>query len=310
MTPSRQLFSIRDLENLSGIKAHTIRTWEKRYDILSPGRDHNNVRMYTIENLRELMNIRLLHHHGYKISKIAQYPPERIRLMIQQITTEKSINSHAVNDFKLAMLNFDQALFLQTYETLATLRSFRDIYHDAFLPLYHEVGLLWQLGTISPVHEHFLCQLIRQKIAVNTAALQVKPAAQTDRIYVLFLPQGETHEMTLLYLQYEILFHSARTIYLGANVDMKDLKAITHFHRNITFVSYFTVEPQPGRLADYLTRFSEEVLAGSDSRLWFSGRAARHFTPSPRHPDAVHFDSLQAFSEQLAATTQIAGREQ
>ena len=107
----KNTFSIKDLENLSGIKAHTIRIWEKRYNILEPMRTETNIRLYDLENLQKLLNITLLHDHGYKISKISKFPKDKIPALVNEIVTEKSAKSHALSSFKMAMMNFDQTLF-------------------------------------------------------------------------------------------------------------------------------------------------------------------------------------------------------
>ena len=156
MNNIKNTFSIKDLENLSGIKAHTIRIWEKRYNILSPMRTDTNIRHYDLQSLQKLLNICLLNDYGYKISKIAQFPQEKIPKMVQEIVSEKSAKSHAINSFKMAMVNFDQALFLKTYDELLSEKSFKEIFYEVFIPLITEIGLLWQSETISPSHEHFI----------------------------------------------------------------------------------------------------------------------------------------------------------
>ena len=128
MNNSKNVFSIKDLENLSGIKAHTIRIWEKRYAVLEPMRTDNNVRYYDLPNVQKLLNITLLHNHGYKISQISKYPPEKIPQLVQEIITNKNFKGHTINAFKIAMLNFDQNLFVATYEELLGKKYFREIF--------------------------------------------------------------------------------------------------------------------------------------------------------------------------------------
>ena len=159
-------FSIRDMENLSGIKAHTIRIWEKRYNLFSPERTDTNIRTYSLESLQKLLNVTLLYNNGYKISKIAKLGEDNIPVLVNEIIAEKSEKSHALNSFKLAMLNFDQALFLNTYNELKEDKSFTQIFNDVFLPLLNELGLLWQTNTISPAHEHFISNLIKQLLVL------------------------------------------------------------------------------------------------------------------------------------------------
>ena len=210
----KNTFSIKDLENLSGIKAHTIRIWEKRYNILEPMRTETNIRLYDLENLQKLLNITLLHNHGYKISKISKFPKDKIPALVNEIVTEKSAKSHALSSFKMAMMNFDQTLFFKTYNELLSEKSFREIFYEVFIPLIQEIGLLWQTDTITPAHEHFISYLIKQKVLINTEELQIKEPTKNDKVFVLYLPLNEIHELGLMYLNYEILLKGYQTIYL------------------------------------------------------------------------------------------------
>lgn len=191
----KTVFSIKDLENLSGIKAHTIRIWEKRYDILRPMRSDTNIRNYDLENLQKLLNVVLLNSYGYKISRIAEHSSEKIELLVREIISEKSVKNHAINAFKMAMINFDQALFFNTYNSLLSEKSFRDVFYEVVIPLMNEIGLLWQAGTITPAQEHFISFLIKQKLLLNTEKLQILEPTRTDKVFVLYLPENEIHEL-------------------------------------------------------------------------------------------------------------------
>ena len=135
MNNIKTTFSIKDLENLSGIKAHTIRIWEKRYNILEPLRTDTNIRLYDLSSLQKLLNVTLLNDYGYKISKIATFPPEKIPSLVKEIIQEKNSKNHAISAFKIAMMNFDQELFLNTYNWLASEKSFRELFFVFFIPL-------------------------------------------------------------------------------------------------------------------------------------------------------------------------------
>lgn len=267
----KSVFSIKDLENLSGIKAHTIRIWEKRYGILEPMRSSTNIRNYDTHNLQKLLNIVLLHNYGYKISRIAEYSTEKIELLVREIISEKSSKNHAINAFKMAMMNFDQVLFFKTYSNLLSEKSFREIFYEVMIPLMNEIGLLWQSGTITPAQEHFISSLIKQKLLVNTEKIQVLEPTRTDKVFVLFLPENEIHELGLMYLNYEILLHGYKTIYLGESVPMESLKDLKKYFDNIVYVSYLTVQPTKDVINDYLQRIATEIME-ADSQVWFLGR--------------------------------------
>jgi len=161
-------FSIKDLENLSGIKAHTIRIWEKRYNLFQPNRTDTNIRYYSLASLQKLLNISYLNRNGYKVSKIAKLKTEEIPALVKEIAQENDANNHSVNLFKMAMLNFDQTLFYNTFNDLEKENSFHDIFYNTLVPLLDEIGLLWQTDTITPAHEHFIVELIKQKILIYT----------------------------------------------------------------------------------------------------------------------------------------------
>ncbi|RKT00197.1 MerR family transcriptional regulator [Flavobacterium sp. 123] len=271
MNNIKSVFSIKDLENLSGIKAHTIRIWEKRYDILQPMRTETNIRLYDLASLQKLLNITLLHDYGYKISKIATYPQEKIPSLVREIISNKTAKNHAISDLKMAMMNFDQDLFFATYNWLMSEKSFKEIFHQVFIPLMNELGLLWQSDTITPAHEHFITYLIKQKLLVNTEKLQVLKQTKTDKVFVLSLPMNEIHELGLMYLHYEILLNGYKSIYLGESMPIENLKDLKKHFNSIVFISYLTVQPERDNLDDYIQKMSEE-LEDEETQLWYLGR--------------------------------------
>lgn len=267
----KSVFSIKDLENLSGIKAHTIRIWEKRYDILQPMRTDTNIRLYDLASLQKLLNITLLHDYGYKISKIATYPQEKIPSLVREIISTKNAKNHAVSAFKMAMMNFDQELFFNTYNWLIAEKSFKEIFFQVFIPLMDELGLLWQSDTITPAHEHFISYLIKQKLLVNTEKLQVLKQTKFDKVFVLSLPLNEIHELGLMYLNYEILLNGYKTIYLGESMPIENLKDLKKHFNTVVFVSYLTVQPERDSINEYVAKMTNE-LVDSNTELWFTGR--------------------------------------
>lgn len=273
MNNIKTVFSIKDLENLSGIKAHTIRIWEKRYQILEPMRTDTNIRLYDLSSLQKLLNISFLHEYGYKISKIASYSETEIPELVRQIVSAKNAKNHALNAFKMAMINFDQQLFFNTYDWLASEKTFQEIFQQVFLPLLDEIGLLWQTDTISPAHEHFISYLIRQKIILNSEKLQVLNPAKTHKVFVLSLPLNEIHELGLMYLHYEILLAGYQSIYLGESMPVCYLKDLKKHFDTIIYVSCFTVKPDRDEINSYVQEMADELLDDS-TELWFTGRLA------------------------------------
>lgn len=298
MNNIKNTFSIKDLENLSGIKAHTIRIWEKRYNILEPNRTDTNIRLYDTANLQKLLNVTLLTNHGYKISKISQYPPEKIPMLVREIVSEKTVKTHAISDFKMAMMHFDQTLFFATYDNLLSEKSFREIFYEVFLPLIEEIGILWQTDTITPAHEHFISNLIKQKLLINIATLQIQEPKIKDKVFVLFLPMHEIHDLGLMYINYEILLHGYQTVFLGESLPIENLMDMNKYFDNITYISYFTVEPNHSDINNYIKEIKEKVLK-DDSNIWIGGRLTVHIHPAILDSKVQVFSSINELTKQL-----------
>lgn len=298
MNNIKSIFSIKDLENLSGIKAHTIRIWEKRYNVLEPMRTDTNIRYYDLASLQKLLNITLLHNHGYKISKISKFSVDKIPAMVKEIINEKSVKHHAINAFKLAMMNFDQAMFFRTYDSLLHNKSFKDVFFDVFVPLLQEIGILWQTDTITPAHEHFITYLIKQKILVQTEKIQINDPIYNDKVFVLYLPLNEIHELGLMYLNYEIISNGYRTIFLGESVPTDSLKNILTYFDNPVFLTYMTVEPDKENINEYLKEVHNQVLSIRDSKLWAVGKNTE-FINKDLHPNVIVFNSISEIVNNL-----------
>ena len=272
MNNIKSSFSIKDLENLTGIKAHTIRIWEKRYNLLKPKRTETNIRYYDLASFQKLLNISYLNDNGYKISKIATIENLEIPNLVREIATKVNVESHAINSFKLAMLNFDQALFYKTYESLMNDKTFEEIFYDVFIPLLTEIGLLWQTDTITPAHEHFISILIRQKVLINTEKYQSKQDSTSEKIFVLYLPDNEIHDLGLLFINHEIVKQGYKSIFLGQSVPIDSLIDIQNHFDNIVFVSYFTIKPEKEEVLNYLNVFNNQLLNKPNNELWILGR--------------------------------------
>lgn len=272
----KNVFSIKDLENLSGIKAHTIRIWEKRYNILAPKRTDTNIRYYDLHCLQKLLNITLLHDFGYKISKISTYSEEQIPVLVNEIITRKTIKHHAISSFKMAMMNFDQVMFMKVYDQILGEKSFREVFNEILIPLMNEIGLLWQTDTISAAHEHFLTYLIKQKLILHTEKVQLLPPTKNDKVFILYLPSNEIHDLGLMYLNYEILSKGYKTIYLGESVPIHSLKDVKAYFDKIIFLSYLTVEPNKDEINNYVQALKKEILNDESTEIWLTGRILAH----------------------------------
>lgn len=266
----KSVFTIKDLENISGIKAHTIRIWEKRYNLLQPQRTDTNIRYYSSSSLQKLLNIVLLNTNNIKISKIALMSDEQIIVNAREIAFKKAVNDEAINAFKLAMFQFDKVLFNKTYNKLLHQKTFREIFKNIFMPFLNHIGLLWQTSTLMPAHEHFISNLISQKIQINieNLAYTITDSAKT---YVLFLPENEIHELGLLYLNYELVLRGFNTVYLGQSLPINNLNYFFESDAKICFVTSLTVMPQADKVSDYFKKL-DEALEGTQHELIAIGK--------------------------------------
>lgn len=291
-------FSIKDIENLSGVKAHTIRIWEKRYSLFEPKRTDTNIRYYTPDDLKKILNVAFLVEKGLKISKISKLSPEELReAIILEISNSSTSNSYE-NSILLAMINFDQFQFENIYNTLTNEFSFREIFNDLFIPLLNKIGLQWQSSTITPAHEHFISNLIYQKLHVNIEKVSQNEIIKTDKVFVLFLPMNEIHELGLLYLEYEFSLKGYKTIYLGKSVPIESLDSLNTLFNTIVYVSYFTVYPEVNMVMKYLSDFKERHLI-NDNELWILGRNTSNLTNSDTIRSITVFNELSNLIDQL-----------
>ena len=272
MSHIKSTFSIKDLENFSGVKAHTIRIWEKRYELLSPERTNTNIRLYSLESLKKLLNISLLNSEGVKISKIASYDDQTFEEVLNLTIFEKVNKNQFTNQLKIAMLNFDVVLFEEAYSHISKILSFSEIFKNYFIPFLGDIGLLWQSGSINPTHEHFISNIIKQKILINTYHLQLKEIEKHDKLFILFLPDNEIHDLGLTYLQYEILKAGYKSIMLGASVPIDSLKPFINEEQEVIFISYFTVEPEIKKITGYFKEFNDELLFNNKAKFYVLGK--------------------------------------
>lgn len=299
MNNVKSTFSIKDLENLTGVKAHTIRIWEKRYNLLQPERTDTNIRFYSLVNLQKLLNISFLNSNGYKISKIASLGSKDIPKLVKEVAQNDQTSNQANNAFKLAMLNFDQKLFYDTYNILLKQKSFMDMFYQDFIPLLTEIGMLWQTDTISPAHEHFITSLIRQKILINTEKLQSQNNQKSNKVFVLYLPSNEVHELALMVMNYQIIAHGHKSIFLGQSVPLECLADLHKYYDDITFLSYFTVQPDKDHIKDYIAEFSKKLLLKTSFRLWILGRMLEELDLNTLPKQVTAFSSIENLVKQL-----------
>jgi len=304
MSRVKSKFTIKDLENISGIKAHTIRIWEKRYELLSPDRTDTNIRRYSLSSLQKLLNITLLYNHGFKISKIASLDQEEIPIMVREIALKSNSEQVSINALKLSMVNFDTVLFDATFEEILLQNDFEYVFFNIFMPLMNELGILWQTNAISPSHEHFITNLIKQKIHIQTEFLQKEYIPQhNNKTFVLFLPENEIHELGILFLNYFILKFGYRTIFLGQSLQTESLETLMSVNSDLCFVTYLTVEPNKDIIDDYLQNFHDTLLKHGNTSLAILGPQQFFVQKERLSKNIFLFNTIDAFQKHFLETS-------
>jgi DNA-binding transcriptional MerR regulator len=272
-------YSIKELEKLSGIKAHTIRIWEKRYGVIDPQRTSTNIRFYSDSDLKKIINVSLLNNAGLKISSIASLSEDELTKKVREISEVDSNTSVHVDQLVTTMLDLEEEKFDAALKAIEQRLGFESAIVDVIYPFLNKIGVLWQTGNITPAHEHFISNLIRQKLIVAIASLPL-PSKNGIRV-LLFLPENELHEIALLFYNFLAKKNGFRTYYLGQSVPHEDLKVICTIHLPHILITSLTSVPAPNLLNDYLNKLSKDFPT---SRILASGALLRktsfHYPPN------------------------------
>jgi DNA-binding transcriptional MerR regulator len=260
-------YSIKDLEQLSGIKAHTLRIWEQRYNFLSPKRTETNIRYYNDDDLKLILNVSLLRDNGYKISKIAEMNPRQLSEAILKITERSNSFSDQIHALVMAMIDLDEDRFEKIMSANILQQGFENTILQLIYPFLNKIGVLWQTGSITPCQEHFISNLIRQKLIVAIDGCYVS-AKELNKKYLMFLPEGELHEISLLLAHYICKSRKNRVVYLGQSVPFDDLVDTCQNYRPDYLVCIMTTFPTPDKVQRYIDRLGS---AFPDTRVLVSG---------------------------------------
>lgn len=250
------VYSIKDLENLSGIKAHTLRIWEQRYGIISPERTDTNIRYYNDRDLKLVLNISLLQEHGYKISKIAGMSAEDMHKQVLDLSDRSNRHDDQIQGLTIAMVDLDEDRFEKIVTRCTLQMGFEQTMMQVIYPFLTKIGVLWQTGSINPAQEHFISNLIRQKLIVATDAQPISHGAN-DKKYMLFLPSGELHELSLLFANFLLRIRRQRVIYLGQNLPLADAQAVYAIHKPDYILTFITAPPGSDDVQAYIDKLAD-----------------------------------------------------
>ncbi len=252
-------YSIKELETLSGIKAHTIRIWEKRHQIIEPQRTTTNIRYYSDDDLKKLINVSLLNSNGLKISRIAGMSNEELTSEVVQLTTNKNEASLFIDQLIITMIDMEEEQFEKLLSHLIMKFGFEKTVTEILYPFLEKIGILWQTGNITPAQEHFISNLVRQKIIVAIDSLPF-PAKEAKKV-VLFLPENELHEIGLLFFHYVIRKLGLKTYYLGQHLPYEDLFQVCQIHDPDFIITSISVTQKPKKTWEYFQKLINQLPA-------------------------------------------------
>jgi MerR family transcriptional regulator, light-induced transcriptional regulator len=260
-------YSIRDLEDLSGIKAHTIRIWEKRYGIVVPERTNTNIRLYSDDDLKKLLNISILNRNGLKISYLSKLSSNELKEKVIHISRETSDSNTQIENLIISMLELDEWKFDKILSDSIIRIGFEETLVQIMHPFFEKIGLLWQTGSINPAQEHFVSNLMRQKLIVAIDG-QAPARREAPATFILFLHENELHELGLLFYSYLLKKKGAKVIYLGQAVPFDDLKIINRIQKADYLLTSFTTGISETSLKNYLEKMAGTFPAQT---IFFTG---------------------------------------
>lgn len=291
----KKTYTIKDLELISGIKAHTIRIWEKRYNLIEPHRTSTNIRYYTDEDIKKLLNVSLAVKNGMKISHVAKLNEDELMTSVLGMEKYQDNFESKRKRLKVAMMEYDGATMNDIINKCFIKYGAVETLDEILGPFINEVGLLWQVSAISVGHEHFASNILRTKMfALLDDITQVpKPGAPS---VVLFLPSGELHELSLLYLWYHLKRTGFNTLYLGQDVPLEYVFEASQKFRTNYFISVLTTHPHFEELPFYFDRI-KKLFKNGGQKFLLSGWQVSGDDVDFQNNDIQLFKSVGALKE-------------
>ncbi len=249
-------YSIKDLESLSGIKAHTLRIWEQRYNIMNPKRSDSNIRLYDDSDLKLVLNISLLKEHGHKISEIAKFTLDELSNEVLKISDQQLSYPDQIHSLTIAMIDMDEERFEKVMSTNVLQFGFENTMINIIYPFLTRIGTLWLTGSIGPAHEHFIINLVRQKMLVAIDG-QVLRADENSKKFILYTPEGEYHEIGLLFANYILRARNNKVVYLGQSLPFAELSHVVDYHKPDYIYTAITSTPGQDEVQNYLNKLAD-----------------------------------------------------
>jgi MerR family transcriptional regulator, light-induced transcriptional regulator len=289
-------FTIKDLENLSGIKAHTIRIWEQRYTFLRPQRTATNIRYYSNQELKTLLNISLLNKYGYKISHINRMNNEELREKILTLSSSQAQQERIVNELIQHMIDLNIEEFEQVIDNFILSRGVEKAITYIIFPFMERIGILWLTDHINPAQEHLITNIIRQKIIVGIENI-VTPFDLKTKV-LLFMPENEHHELGLLFLHYMLKSRGIKAIYLGANVPIADLEFVADLKKPDYIYTHLTTVMKEFNFEKFLNNLKTRF---GSTPILISGLLTNTFEKKSPSGNIRFLKSLQEVNEFISS---------
>ena len=287
-------FTIKDLENLSGIKAHTIRIWEQRYSFLKPQRSQTNIRYYHSDELKTLLNIALLNKHGFKISHIDKMSVEEVSEKILSLSSSEAKQERMINDLLHGMIDLETTVFEEILDDYISSEGIDEAIRYLIFPFLHKIGILWMTDHIRVAQEHIVSNIIRQKLIMGIENAS-KLNSHSKRV-VMFLPDGEYHELGLLYMYYLLKVRGLKIIYLGADVPVDELVYVCQIRQPDFLYTHLTSLPAKFNFEKYLALLHHRI---NSTPIVISGKITHDY--SMKIPQGISFrKSLEEVIEHIA----------
>jgi len=287
-------YSIKELENLSGIKAHTIRIWEKRYNLIVPSRTETNIRYYCDKDLKRLLNIAILNRQGIRISEIAKLSDEELSERVVNMASDSGDAAQNIEQLVIAMVDMDEVKFDRILSRYIMHEGFENAVIRVIFPFFERIGILWQTGTINPAHEHFVSNLFRQKLMVAIDNIMVTDNHKAKK-FILFLPEGEYHELGLLFYNYLIRKSGQIVYYLGSSVPFNDVLETSKMVNPDYFFTTITSLLTRDETVKYLKNLSKAFPL---QKILVTGQQIDQMLRQPL-PNVIKITSPHDFSETL-----------
>ncbi len=263
-------YSIKDLERLSGIKAHTIRIWEKRYSLINPERTSTNIRTYCDGDLKKILNISILNRNGLKISKIAQLTSNEISSLVTKLTEDHHDSDSQFENLYISMIDMDENLFDKIISRAIIQMGFENMVLNLLYPFFKRIGIMWQTGTITPAQEHFISNLVRQKliVAIDSTTITDDPGSKS---FLLYLPEKELHELGLLFMYYLLKKRGQKVVYLGSMLPIESIQAIEKLKPSDFIVTSIVGSMDDDEVDEYILSLNK---AFPDKNIYITGQQA------------------------------------